>query len=154
MSLRSDVIEIIRSPMFGRVTFVTILLLAVLFHQIYGLWWFASRMPACETQVGERIEVVPAYTLEFRGTLCSGFGATYTIDMFGLDRRLETEGLLFSYGPFDASPPQVSAVGPNRIRVSLGQVSQVHKRVEKWHDLEIEYDIGRAIYSADQPLDN
>jgi hypothetical protein len=86
----------------------------------------------------------------FRGTLCSGFGASYTIDMMGLDRVSETETLLFSYDPFDASPPQVSAVGPNRVRVSLAAVSQIYERLEKWRDLEIEYDIGRVVYPADE----
>jgi hypothetical protein len=103
----------------------------------------------CETAIGESIEPVPLYSLEFRGTLCSGFGASYTIEIFALGRRPETEKLIFSYDPFDATPPDISVVGPNRIRISLARASQVYQRLEKWRDLEIEYEIGHITYPAD-----
>jgi hypothetical protein len=150
-------------PKSVRVALSVIAPLAVLSLGIYKQYGL-SLWPRCETHALQRLEVAASSTFEFRRTACSGFGAGYRIDMVGLGRGSGTETVLFSYAPFeielfsydpvDLTAPPVSTIAPNRIRVSLARVDEVYKRMEKWRDLEIEYDIGRVVYPADRPKAN
>jgi len=82
---------------------------------------------------------------------CSGFanGASFSIDLVFSDGTRTTifkyEDASWNAAYYGQTTPVIEWVGDNHLRISIGTVTAVQRKVEKLRDVRIDYNIGHVL---------
>ena len=113
----------------------------------------------CTTESKKRLRNISGVNVEITFTDCDIVAKEAWISVYAYkvevtkksSKRRSDENLLFRYDPGqDSSLPQIQSIGENKILISIGRVSSINTQKRQWHDIAIDYHIGKIDYPETQ----